>query len=300
MDCHTGDWRTKSERVLQRPYAENHFDKYGIYRVPRITYEGSWGWNAHFHDEFELVCLPPRIARGEAVIEGTPYQAESGFFLYIPRHAVHAFDLRFRRRAEMYVVLINREAVISMIGRWPACEKTAIGTALDSAPVDWSDAYDTLSAPLLALSRIRAMRAGTGPPGDPVGQALGDTARLMTILSIIAGGAASQRRTESALTAAIKRMLCENLSGQATLEEIAARCGVSRAHASRLFNSEVGMSAAAYRSCKKIEHAKKLLLHPDAIIAHVALDCGFSDQSHFSRVFKQYAGMTPREWRARR
>jgi AraC-like DNA-binding protein len=286
-------------RIEPQAFPEHYFDKYTIYRVPRISYWGSWSWPAHYHDELEVVYAPPRVAVGTVTVDGSVYRAEKGFCLVIPRGMVHSFDLYFAHRARMYIVIVNREAIITMLSRWPDCEKTAIGEALDTITVDWSHAAEQLASRLTALSAI-TLRSGASDGAWPsaVQRAARDTAKLFEIVSIITADSSPNRRnSESALVTRMKRLLCRDPTAAIPFSHIASQCGVSRGHASRRFNREVGMSAQEFRNCERVELAKKLLLGSDMAMALVALDCGFSDQSHFTRVFKRYAGVTPREWR---
>lgn len=47
----------------------------------------------------------------------------------------------------------------------------------------------------------------------------------------------------------------------------------------------------------RIDESKKLLKESDISISEISLVVGFSDQSYFSKIFKEYCGMTPREYR---
>ena len=47
----------------------------------------------------------------------------------------------------------------------------------------------------------------------------------------------------------------------------------------------------------RIEQAKKMLTDLDRPMIDIAYVCGFSDQAHFSRVFKQIQGQNPKKWR---
>ena len=47
----------------------------------------------------------------------------------------------------------------------------------------------------------------------------------------------------------------------------------------------------------RIEQAKKMLNKPNKLMIDIAIGCGFSDQAHFSRVFKKIEGLTPKQYR---
>jgi transcriptional regulator GlxA family with amidase domain len=47
----------------------------------------------------------------------------------------------------------------------------------------------------------------------------------------------------------------------------------------------------------RVERSKSMLQHSDVALAEIAGLCGFADQSHFTRMFKSFVGMTPAAWR---
>jgi len=79
--------------------------------------------------------------------------------------------------------------------------------------------------------------------------------------------------------------------------DVAARVGMSRGYFSKCFKKVTGRPYGEYVKELKLERAKKLLLQTDETITRVAEMCGFTDYRHFSRVFRDYAGMLPNEYR---
>jgi AraC-like DNA-binding protein len=57
------------------------------------------------------------------------------------------------------------------------------------------------------------------------------------------------------------------------------------------------LSAGQFITQTRIEKACNLLKCTNESIANIALDCGYSDQSAFTRQFKQTAGLTPKAYR---
>jgi AraC family transcriptional regulator len=68
-------------------------------------------------------------------------------------------------------------------------------------------------------------------------------------------------------------------------------------HFMRKFRSEFGYPPHAYVMRRRIEHAKRQLARRDTPLKVVAADCGFSDQSHMTRLFRRLLGTTPAEYR---
>ena len=52
-----------------------------------------------------------------------------------------------------------------------------------------------------------------------------------------------------------------------------------------------------YLQAYRVEQAKKLLKNEQKTLLDIATECGFSDQAHFSRLFKQYHQETPKQYR---
>jgi len=77
-----------------------------------------------------------------------------------------------------------------------------------------------------------------------------------------------------------------------TIEQIAKAINLSPFYFARNFKKEFGISPHCFILNKRLERAK-IFLRGDLPIAQIAQMCGFSDQSHLTRVFKQYLGFTP-------
>ncbi|WP_051381509.1 helix-turn-helix transcriptional regulator [Paraburkholderia mimosarum] len=80
--------------------------------------------------------------------------------------------------------------------------------------------------------------------------------------------------------------------------DLAGQCDLSASYFAEAFKQTTGMSPHQWLLKRRIERAKSKLRDTDASLASIALDCGFFDQSHFSRVFTRYAGCGPKDWRA--
>lgn len=80
--------------------------------------------------------------------------------------------------------------------------------------------------------------------------------------------------------------------GWVDLETLAREAGVSRFHLLRSFKERYGMPPHAYQVGVRIARAQHLLRRR-VPPAQVAAECGFTDQSHFTRHFKQILGVTP-------
>jgi AraC family transcriptional regulator len=83
-----------------------------------------------------------------------------------------------------------------------------------------------------------------------------------------------------------------------TIEELANIGALSPSHFSRLFKQTIGRSPMQFIMAYRVEQAKKQLSHQNQPLIDIALECGFADEAHFSRVFKQAERITPKAHRA--
>jgi AraC-like DNA-binding protein len=90
----------------------------------------------------------------------------------------------------------------------------------------------------------------------------------------------------------IQLHLGENLS----LSAIANELGMSQYYFCRLFKRSTGMSPHQYLIRQRIERAKHLLKQREQSITMIAMECGFANQSHFAKYFRQYMGMNPKQF----
>ena len=79
--------------------------------------------------------------------------------------------------------------------------------------------------------------------------------------------------------------------------DLARTVGVHPAHLTRGFRTHFGISMGNYLRRLRLDWAARELLRSDASLASLALAAGFADQSHFTRFFRRYTGLTPDVYR---
>jgi AraC family transcriptional regulator len=89
----------------------------------------------------------------------------------------------------------------------------------------------------------------------------------------------------------------DQIAASIQIEELAKVAKLSKSYFSRAFRSTFGQSPHAYIIGQRILRAKELMLTTGAPLAEIALDCGFADQAHLSRLFRQMVGSSPSAWR---
>ena len=98
----------------------------------------------------------------------------------------------------------------------------------------------------------------------------------------------------------IKSYIQEHFADNLNSADIAKKFFLNSSYFSTLFKEKAGMNFTAYVEGIRMEKAKEQLVWTSKQITDVALDVGYSDSSYFSKVFKRYFGMTPRQYREHR
>jgi AraC family transcriptional regulator len=96
---------------------------------------------------------------------------------------------------------------------------------------------------------------------------------------------------------AICNYVRDRLGSPITLDAVANVVQMPTERFGRAFRTATGMSLRQWQVDCRIRYAQRLLLDdPKASLAKVAVLCGFTDQSHFSRAFLKTMGVTPTAW----
>lgn len=110
-------------------------------------------------------------------------------------------------------------------------------------------------------------------------------------LSSVSGGLSTARQNQ------VKAYIDTHLHQNLKLLELAAIAQISPAYFARLFKQSEGITPHQYIVKRRIERAQSLLHHSELPLAEIAVRVGFCDQSHLTRSFKRWVGMTPTQFR---
>ncbi len=94
-----------------------------------------------------------------------------------------------------------------------------------------------------------------------------------------------------------REFLHDRFSEPITLAEIAQEVGIHPAHLSQVFHKHYNCTIGTYLRRRRIDFACQSLASTDLPLSRIALEAGFSDQSHLTRTFKQHIGMPPAQYR---
>lgn len=88
-----------------------------------------------------------------------------------------------------------------------------------------------------------------------------------------------------------------NITSDIRILDLASYVGIDRSYLTNIFKSEVGMSPKEYLVRYRMEQAKNMLRNTSKSINEIALSVGYPNQLTFSKMFKNFSGMSPTEYR---
>lgn len=95
----------------------------------------------------------------------------------------------------------------------------------------------------------------------------------------------------------LKRHIDKAYSDRINIDDLARMTRLSNSYFSAAFRVSFGTSPHDYICRRRIVQAEHLMVTTDTPLCEIALQCGFADQSHLSRVFRRLKGTTPAAWR---
>ncbi len=246
---------------------------------------------AHWHRKYEII-LPVQECYSVAVDDET-YEVMPGEILVIPSGVVH--EIFAPEHGARYILMVDQEVIYGINGLthvqhvfypcvhlradreqeilesasdnlWRAIREREKGEMLNNAAVTaW------LSLFLIQLSRWLLQRKEENRSEH------------------------RHHMNETFLDA--YAYIAEHCSEKLTLEDMAAYSGYSKYHFARVFKEYSGMSFYEFYMRQRMLLCRQLLSEMDMPITEVALRSGFGSIATFNRVFKQYEGVTPTQYR---
>lgn len=124
----------------------------------------------------------------------------------------------------------------------------------------------------------------------------GNRAEMMSVFYHILHRLSEQSPSCKVIMPAIKYLESNYQNPKLTNAELAEQCKINEIYFRRIFTSYYNMTPRQFLIDIRINKAKLLLSEGALKINAVAVKCGFSNQYHFCRVFKEKTGLTPTEY----
>jgi AraC family transcriptional activator of pobA len=245
-----------------------------------------WELAPHRHARLHQVVLL-QSGSGTASLDGISHKLAPGCLVNVPPGYVHAF--RFAKGTRGWVTTLADELLDDMLvhvgdvradlGRIGVVSASAATQALVAAL--WKEFSGRSKARALVLRGLSATL-------------LGWVARSMA-----EAGAAPANAQESSLVLRFRELIEKHFLQRWGVADYARALSVSPTHLSRLTRAATGNSALRLVEARSMREARRHLAYTHLNIATIAYAMGYADPAHFSRVFSQDAGLSPRAFRAR-
>lgn len=106
----------------------------------------------------------------------------------------------------------------------------------------------------------------------------------------------SSGQSDSGLVSKVKQaigFIHTNIDRDISLAETASFVGLSQFYFAREFKRITGYTFVSYLNLVRCKRAKRMLLETQKSIGEISAECGFSDQSYFTKVYKKHYGLLP-------
>jgi transcriptional regulator GlxA family with amidase domain len=140
---------------------------------------------------------------------------------------------------------------------------------------------------------VVVFRVGSEHARGPLGGSI--MTRIRAVSKTTHRGGLARWQVELAL-----RLLLNDSGSGHSLKQIAAHCGLSRSHFEKAFKVSLGTPPHRWLMRQRIQQAGEKLEHTNDSVSSIAVNCGFTDQSHLTRVFGAIVGSSPAAWRRQR
>lgn len=166
--------------------------------------------------------------------------------------------------------------------------------------IEW-DRLLLSSDPVLERSML-TLAACRGAPDDFVDKADEAGRRLVLRLVELSGGGRPDWHDDSGIfdrrtLGHVVEQIDAHLVVPPSLGEMGMRVGLSPSHFARKFRQSTGLSFHRFVNRRRVRASLEMLRDHSRQLAGVALELGFSSQSHFTRTFSDLTGMTPARYR---
>lgn len=118
----------------------------------------------------------------------------------------------------------------------------------------------------------------------------------MIIKNIISFVSGYKRSKNIDVVEKAKKYIESNFAKEISLDELSQHVSMSTFYFSRIFSKVEGMSFKDYLIKIRMEKAKSLLRQGNKSIKQIALEVGYVDQNYFSKAFKKYTNVSPKEY----
>jgi AraC family transcriptional regulator len=157
------------------------------------------------------------------------------------------------------------------------------------------------TADVVAIEAVRLLKDVRLALDCDIKAAAGAAARLLELLTANISQEALSGRVHNKLPQwkmrKVDRYIDDHIEAPIMVADLARLVSLSAGYFCRAFKANIGEAPHSYIMRAKIKRAQAMMLTTTVGLSQIALACGFADQSHLCRCFRQVTGTTPAVWR---
>lgn len=276
-----------------------------IHGTPSFPYAVYWGlvpdWLSgfpfHWHEEMEIISV--REGSISVSVGNDEYTVNSGEFLLIHPQMIHAIKQHEDCRG-LYVNILFRFSMLES-GPDDACREKYLEPIYSRRSL--MPGYISLEHPLNTEISPIILELTDNADDQRPGNELRIKGKLYELMSAVIGyceASNNAQANEDIIFEKLKhslRYIEENYADNIGVDTMAAVSNYSVSHFSKLFKQLTGLPFTQYLKNYRLETAANRLINESAKISEIALSCGFSNLSYFTRAFYKKYHMTPSQYR---
>ena len=275
-----------TKQLSQEVYQFDGFAFYNALEQPNY-------WQNHGHEEIQIT-LPQANANAWIQCQSSTgktrqQQIKLGQAFLVSQHQFH--QLKWQNPAELTLFYLH-----------PRFFNTAVDDSIENNHFEVSDRFTLVNDTLIQeVGVIFRYLCSKGVAADKL--YLESLANLLAVhllknyLNHELKVPSLERRLSPKKLDLVLQYIEANLERKITLSELANVAGIGKFYFCRLFKSSLGLTPYQYVIQQRVARAKKLLTYSDIPICDIALDCGFSSQSHLAKHFRSMVKASPMNYR---
>ncbi len=245
--------------------------------------------SSHLHDSHQLLY----VTRGQAqiTVSEKTYCAKPGTLILISRFETHCVEASSPDYCRYTLQISPRVSTYgSMIG-YPVL------SVLTNRPANFRHSLDMSACP--EMETLLCKMVQEKEKNAPMGEKMLDLhfLQLLLYLSRTHPNLVTQEDPALHLVQQVQSFLETNYAAPCSLEDLALRFHLSASHLSHQFKRIAGISVMGYLQACRLAAAKEQLARTDLPVGRIVENCGYSDNSNFSRYFQSVTGLTPTQFR---
>lgn len=120
---------------------------------------------------------------------------------------------------------------------------------------------------------------------------------LEQIMADLQGAPRPQTTDSSAIVRQVRQIVEREYGEPVSLEYLAARVYITPSYLSYIFKQDTGQNLLKYITDLRMDKARGMMADASLKISQIARNCGYDNPSYFNKLFKNYYGITPRQYR---